>query len=100
MSRLTRTLSAAALALLVGCQPNLPMETATTLPEMRRLHIDATLETAPLLERLVAGYRDAWSSVEIQSETFSHETLIQRLLDEEVSYGLTLHPPEEKTLWS
>lgn len=100
MSRLTRTLSAAALALLVGCQPNLPMETPTTLPEMRRLHIDATLETAPLLERLVAGYREVWPSVEIQSETFSHQTLIQRLADNVVPYGLTLHPPEEKTLWS
>ena len=100
MNRLTRTLSALTLALLMGCQPTLPMETATTLPHVRRLRIDTTLETAPLLERLVVGYRDSWPSLDIQSNTYSHQILIKRLVDGEVAYGLTLHPPEEKTLWS
>lgn len=100
MSRLTRTLSAAALALLVGCQPNLPMETATVLPEMRQLSIATTLETAPLLERLIPEYRKVSPSLDIQSEIFSHQTLIDKILDGSVPYGLTLHPPEEKTLWS
>lgn len=100
MSRLTRTLSALTLTLLMGCQPNLPMETATALPEARRLRIDTTLETVPLLERLVAGYRQSWPFVDIQSATYSHQILIERILDGDVAYGLTLHPPEEKTLWS
>jgi phosphate transport system substrate-binding protein len=100
MSRLTRTLSAAALALLMGCQPNLSVETVTPLPDVRHLHIDTTIETAPLLERLMSGYRDSLVSVDIQSATYSHDVLMSRIMNGDVPYGLTLHPPEEKTLWS
>jgi hypothetical protein len=100
MTRLTRTLSALGLALLVGCQPNLPMETPTSLPEGRRLRIETTIETTPLLERIVIGYRERLPAVEIYSQTVSHDVLVRRLLQDEMSYGVTLHAPEDSTLWS
>ncbi len=100
MNRLTRTLSALALTLLAGCQPNLPMETATPLTDVRRLRVDTTLETTPFLERLIASYKDKQPSIDIQSQTVGHDVLMQRLLAGEGDYGLTLHAPDDKTLWS
>jgi phosphate transport system substrate-binding protein len=100
MSRMTRTLSAFALALLVGCQPNPPTETATALPDVRRLQIDVTLETVPFLERLAVGARERWPVIDIQTQTVSHTVLMRRIAQGEVPYGLTLHAPDDKTLWS
>lgn len=100
MSRLTRILSTVALALLAGCQPNLPMETATVLPEVRRLRIDTTLETTPLLEKLMVGYTDREPTVDLQSQTVSHAVLMRQIQQGDVPYGLTLHAPEDQSLWS
>lgn len=98
MKRTRRTFAIIALSTLMSCStPAVPASTPTTASVNLRVY--STTSTALLAAELTGAYSRFNPGVHFEIETGNYQTLVEKLLADEMTYFLSNHLPQESSLW-